>query len=819
VSTELPKLRSDLLFSRQEGGQAAFVVKNPGEGQFFRLNEAEQFIATQLDGQTPLETVRLRTEKRFDVSLSPESLANFVTSLDQSKLLESGRSRAVRTARRKRLRGSILYLRFMLFDPDALLSWLAGRVGFCFRRGFVLATSGLILWALILALADWADLRQDLVGLLRWDVLIWLLAAAFAVGTAHELAHGVTCKHFGGEVRELGLLLMYFQPALYCNVSDAWLFPERRKRLWVGFAGPYFELVLWACALLIWRLTDTETSLNHGALAVVATSGLKTLLNFNPLLKLDGYYLLSDLLAVPNLRKNSYVCLGNAVKRLLGMGRTAPLELASRQTRVYLSYGLISAVFSISALGYALIKFGGLLLQASRPGTLMLAAGFLAMKVSGRFRRLFGNSSETSDSDHSPTAGTLEGASPAGLLDRGPATSAPEDWRTPEPGGSLDTPTSSAAEEAKAPRRRKKLRRLGKRLVFGVAFLSAVLPVVFFVRMELRISGSFVIQPVQNADARAEVGGTIEAIYVDEGSRVRKGDLIARLSDRDNRTALLRTQADIDQNTARLKVLEAGARPEEIELARTAVARAEGRLHFARKNLERDQQLLQEQLISQKDFEASKQAVVDGQSDLADARQRLQLLLAGSRPEDIEAAKAGIAELETQRRYLENQLAHVKVTSPVAGIVTTPSDELKEKVGQVAREGDLIAKIHQLDEVEVQTPVSEKDIGDIKVGQRVALKARAYPDETFFGAVTAIGATVQTPPPAAVGSASTALTANSASGSAKTVLVTTRIANHDLLLKPGMTGIVKISCGERRIFDLLTRRLARTIKVEYWPGW
>src|SRR5439155_23986335 len=135
-----------------------------------------------------------------------------------------------------------------------------------------------------------------LARLVSWNALVWLWLAMCAVSTAQEFAHGLTCKHFGGEVRELGALLIYLQPALYCNVSDAWLFPEKRKRLWVGFAGAYFEMFLWACALLLWRVTDSETSLNFAALCVLATSGVKTLLNLNPLIKLDGYYLLSDLL-------------------------------------------------------------------------------------------------------------------------------------------------------------------------------------------------------------------------------------------------------------------------------------------------------------------------------------------------------------------------------------------------------------------------------------------------------------------------------------------------------------------------------------------
>src|SRR5207247_10940684 len=136
--------------------------------------------------------------------------------------------------------------------------------------------------------------------------LVLAYATMLLVIVAHEFAHGLTCKFYGGSVREIGFLLLFFQPAFYCNVSDAWLFPEKYKRLWVTFAGAYFEIFLWAMATLVWRVTDTHTIVNYLALVVMATSAIKTLFNLNPLIKLDGYYLLSDWLEVPNLRAKAF---------------------------------------------------------------------------------------------------------------------------------------------------------------------------------------------------------------------------------------------------------------------------------------------------------------------------------------------------------------------------------------------------------------------------------------------------------------------------------------------------------------------------------
>ena len=199
------------------------------------------------------------------------------------------------------------------------------------------------------------------------------------------------------------------------------------------------------------------------------------------------------------------------------------------------------------------------------------------------------------------------------------------------------------------------------------------------------------------------------------------------------------------------------------------------------------------------------------ESDLADARSKLKVLVGGSRPEEIDATRALLDGLETQRKYLQEQLQRLKVVSPVAGIVATPSRQLKEMKRQLVNKGDLIAKVFDFKTVIAEMIIPEKEIADIKVGQDVVLKARSYPDETFHGTVTAIA------------TAASGATAPSASGSSSatsnTILVRTEIKNPSLLLKAQMTGQAKILCGERRIFDLMTRRLARTLKVEFWSWW
>jgi multidrug resistance efflux pump len=222
--------------------------------------------------------------------------------------------------------------------------------------------------------------------------------------------------------------------------------------------------------------------------------------------------------------------------------------------------------------------------------------------------------------------------------------------------------------------------------------------------------------------------------------------------------------------------------------------------------------LFAEGLVARAEFEGKQEQVTWAANELAEAQRKLGALLNSVRPQQIEEAKAQIERLEAQGRYLKEQLRLMTLVSPVAGVVATPSRQLQELPGQLVRKGDLVAKVYEMDTIVAQLVVSEKDIADIRVGQGVALKVRAYPDDTFQGKVTDIATSAEANPlePPAAGRAV---------NTDKTVLVTTEIDNHSHLLKPEMTGQAKIFCGRRSGPELFMRRLARTFKVEFWGWW
>ena len=787
-----PKLRRDLTVSRLETADGGFlIVKHPVSGRFYRFRAAERFITEQLDGETPLDVIRERTERQFGASLGADTLQAFVQNLDKIGLLDTGKPAAKRDpGRGPRIRGTLLYLRFAFFDPDRLLTRLVPRLRFFFTRRFLALSAVPILLGFAITFANAREIAGDLPRLYHASAILPLLGLILVVASVHEFAHGLTCKHFGGEVHELGFMVMYFQPAFYCNVSDAWLLPEKSKRLWVTFAGPYFELFLWALATIAWRLTEPDTAINYAALIVMTLSGLRSFVDFNPFVKLDGYYLLSDLLEVPNLRRRSFKYVGDGIKRVLGFGRRIALHVSRRERRIYLVYGLVATISSLSLLSYGLVRVGSYLIDNHQPMALLLLVSYTGLRSGRRFRRLFGQRSARADPD-----------------DDG-------DVITSQPEGATDATESSSS----SPGSKKTRRRSPRPVIRWAALVAAGLAVLFLVHLQLRVAGPFTVLPEENADVRAAVEGIVEEIRVHEGDQVKAGAVIARLADKDLRAELLKTEAQVREARANLRKLQAGTTAESIAIAKAAVSKAEDAARFAQGKLARSKQLFERQALSPQEFEAAQEQAATAENDLAEARGELRALLRGNRPEEIEASKAQLDRLEAQQHFLESQLGLLDVVSPAAGVVATPARELNEMLGQFVPKGALIAKVYAVKTVTAQIVITEKDIGDVQVGQQVVLKSRAYPDMVFQGTVTTI-ATAADGLSSGAAEAAAGKTASTTGTGVRSFVVTTQIDNRSGLLKPGMTGLAKVVGGERRVIDLVKRRLAHTFKVEFWSWW
>src|SRR2546426_616697 len=267
----------------------------------------------------------------------------------------------VRAERRRRLRSthahtSLLRMRWPLADPDLWLARWLPRLRVCFSRPFLVASIGLFAAYALVAWTKWPELVHALAALTRpasYTVGMFLVfwTTGMVVIVVHELGHAFSCKYFGGQVHEMGAMLIYFSPAFYCNVNDAWTFRDRAARLWVTAAGSWIQLVVAGLAAIVWWAAVPDTLISQIALAAMVIGGATTVLaNANPLIPLDGYYALSDYLEIPNLRARAFGNLGWLVKRhVLRLQVPAP-PADERERHIFLIYGALAFVYSVNIL-------------------------------------------------------------------------------------------------------------------------------------------------------------------------------------------------------------------------------------------------------------------------------------------------------------------------------------------------------------------------------------------------------------------------------------------------------------------------------------
>lgn len=337
------RLRADLVESAQRHrGVDHVVLKDPQKRRYFRVSAAAWQIALRFDGaRTPNEIAQELT-RQGPGTTTAEDVAGVARGLQRLGLLGSGSAGAAP-------RRSWFQIRWVLIDPDRFLGGLLALVRPLFSLPAFVGILGLIVWAGILHVVDHRAMVETLRSTLRGAGPIWIVAATTLSLTMHELAHGLTAKRLGAEVHEMGLLLLSLVvPCAYTDVSDAYLLPRKRDRIIVSLAGTVADLLTWALAtVLVFHLQPTG-ALQQVLGAWMLTTGIRSLgFNLNPLLKLDGYYVLVDLLEMPNLHARSRAVLSWRVRRLLRLDARSPHhpDVPSRERTILEIYGWMSALY------------------------------------------------------------------------------------------------------------------------------------------------------------------------------------------------------------------------------------------------------------------------------------------------------------------------------------------------------------------------------------------------------------------------------------------------------------------------------------------
>ena len=316
------RMRPDLTARQQRyQGRTYWVVKEPVGLNYYRFHEEEYAILCMLDGHTSLEQIKEEFEQRFTPQkVTFHDLQQFIGMLHRSGLVISNAPRQGIQLRKRRDQkkrrewlgrlSNVFAVRWRGIDPERILNWLYPYTRWFFHPVTMVLVALLAISALLLVSVQFDVFRSRLpsfqeffFGYKNWLYLIAVMAVAKVL---HEFGHGLSCKHFGGECHEMGFMLLVFTPALYCNVSDSWMLPNKWHRVFIGAAGMYVEIFLASIATFVWWFSDQETLVNQLALRVMFICSVSTILfNGNPLLRFDGYYILMDILEIPNLRQKS----------------------------------------------------------------------------------------------------------------------------------------------------------------------------------------------------------------------------------------------------------------------------------------------------------------------------------------------------------------------------------------------------------------------------------------------------------------------------------------------------------------------------------
>jgi putative peptide zinc metalloprotease protein len=353
--------RPDLSARRQRyQGKSYWVVKDPVGLHYFRFQEEEYAILNMLDGETSLDEIKERFEKDYPPQkITLDELQNFLGMLHRSGLILAdvqgqGAQLIKRRGEKKRqllvgALANVLSIRFKGVDPERFLAWLYPLVRWLFSPLAMVACLAVMLTALLLVLVEFDTFITKLPTFKDFftPANAFLLAATLGVTKIlHELGHGLSCKHFGGECHELGIMILVLTPCLYCNVSDSWMLPNKYHRAAIGVAGIFVELVLASIATFIWWSSEPGL-LNHLCLNVMFIASVSTIIfNGNPLLRYDGYYVLADLLEIPNLRQKATLILSRkAGEWFLGLEPGEDPFLPQRKQFLFVLYSVAAAAY------------------------------------------------------------------------------------------------------------------------------------------------------------------------------------------------------------------------------------------------------------------------------------------------------------------------------------------------------------------------------------------------------------------------------------------------------------------------------------------
>ena len=515
IKRSVPKLDSRVIAKQQiETGKPTVLAKMPGASNFIRLEPSQWTLLQLFDGRRPYLEIAEQISRQTGVSYSEEAVREFSSFIQENtdlfyrSPLEKNITlhQSLRDQRRVRKRAKTIDFSDITLaewpHADDFITRIYPRLRWVYTWWFTLLAIAMFVLMGFMWAGRFGEIWRDSFEFYNFatksgtDLIeFWFLFGAMAF--LHESFHGLTCKHFGGNVEKMGFCLMYFAPTFFCDITQVWIYGGKWERIATVIAGIWGDLIVCFFATCVWWSTSTGMLVHNLAYKIMMVTGIGvSLLNLNPLIELDGYFIFSELIGEPELKERTSAYLSGWMRKHF-FGMPAELEYVPRRRRFfYLAYAMLSGLYGYLLLTFLMI-FAYNIVHSYSPAWAFVPAGLIGLWV---FR---------------DRIGTLGRFSKLLYLDKKERM-----WNSLSP--------------------------------MRTAGLGAVLLLLLFLPIWPDFQdASFVLEPAKQAFVHAAVRGRVAQVLVGEGQRVAAGQPLLQLENLDLQSELEKAQADLRTASAR----------------------------------------------------------------------------------------------------------------------------------------------------------------------------------------------------------------------------------------------------------------------------
>lgn len=815
------RIRDDLIVRAKDEDSSLYIVRDPRSGEVFEFGLEEWFLLSRMDGTADTEAILHEFKENFSVDLAAEQMDMLVRTAEKWGLLEESQEDVLTppeatTAEHLFEDGALdeppiasfpagkdpesveeiwdveteetLFTRqgssraaastpwdhawrlvWIWFDPSRVFLWLSKVLSPL--RHLIYAVPVLVIIGVTVLFNNFDAFIDDFLYLVSpLSVFFRLLLSMLMINLAVEVGRGIVSRGVGAEVDAFGIKLMLgFIPRFGVRVTGLGQL-DKGKRLWVYGSALLIRLALFGVANVVWVMgRQTGTQLSFFALLLICMTTWSFLLSATPLLRGDGYRVLTILLEMPYLKEKANRAL------FAWFARRTPRDESN--LFALRAYALASLIFIAGIVGVALVLVGRWL-ELNYQGTGVVIFLFLFGYLLLRFRRqVLARRARLADMKASSQPTDMKASLQPTLASR-------QDMRARR------GLRREAALPARTSRKRGKKRRWLKYLVLGALAVVLILPYPY------ETGGPLSILPLEHQDIAVQTPGVIEEVAFNGGERVPKGTLLARLSSWTQEKDVITTREAIGKQAAELKRLLTTPLKEDLQIAQRTLETARKTADYSRESAKRKGELHRTGYLSDEEYAEAEETRDVDEAKVLEAQATLADVKAGYNPAEIEAARAEVRRLQGELKYHEEELAYTRVYMPIDGRIVT--NNLKHMLGRYLETGGLFASVENDRVLRVEIEIPESDVAEVAIGAKARIKIWAFPTRIFESEVTEIMPVVQE------------------QERNRVVVVAASLPNPDGLLKAGATGFGKINGGTKPVIVAFTRMLVRFFLIEMW---